>query len=117
MPTRTKTWTLYGTSMPDADFWRPSVDVYRTRNGWILKFDLAGVRLEDVTVALRGRGITVSGFRRDALIEEGASHYSMEISYNRFERTIEMPCDLANVRLTLEGRDGILLIRLIEGGE
>ena len=49
------------------------------------------------------------------LVEEGASHYSMEISYNRFERTIELPCHLKSPRIALEGRNGLLIIRLTEG--
>jgi HSP20 family protein len=96
--------------------WTPSADVYRTRDGWILKFDLAGVRLKDVTVSIRGRRVTISGFRRDWVVEEGCSYYSMEISYNQFERTIEMPSNLDNARVTLEARDGILLVRMMTEG-
>jgi len=95
--------------------WRPSADVYRFPRGWLLKFDLAGVRMEDVKVEVHGCRISVSGVRRDWLIEEGASHYSMEISYNRFERTIELPCHLKSPRVALEGRNGLLIIRLTEG--
>ena len=52
-----------------------------------MKFDLAGVRPEDVMVTVRGRRVSVSGVRRDLMVEEGCSYYSMEISYNRFERS------------------------------
>jgi HSP20 family protein len=101
------------TSVP----WAPSADVYRTQNGWLLKFDLAGVRLEDVTVSVRGRYVSVSGVRRDSVVEEGCSYYVMEISYNRFERSIEMPADLGNARVSLEARDGLLLVRVITEGK
>lgn len=98
--------------------WQPSADIYRTRNGWLLKFDLAGVRPEDVKVSVRGRRVSVSGVRRDLIVEEGCSYYSMEISYNRFERSLEMPADLENARITLEARNGLLLVRMItEGNE
>jgi HSP20 family molecular chaperone IbpA len=36
----------------------------------------------------------------------------MEIAYNRFERTIELPCDVESARWTMDYRDGILLVRL-----
>jgi HSP20 family molecular chaperone IbpA len=39
----------------------------------------------------------------------------MEISYNRFERTIHLPCDVEAARFSLEMRDGILLVRIVEG--
>jgi HSP20 family protein len=97
----------------DEPQWCPMADVYRTRAGWILKFDLAGVRPEDIRVRAEGCRITVSGTRHDSVLqEEGYSCYSMEISYNRFERTIELPCEFDNPRVNLEFHDGILLVRL-----
>jgi HSP20 family protein len=98
--------------------WEPPADVYRTRDGWLLKFDLAGVPIEDVTVRVSGRRVTVSGVRRDTNVEEGCSFYAMEISYNRFERSLEMPVSLANAGVTVEARNGLLLVRIIpEGNE
>jgi HSP20 family protein len=96
--------------------WQPSADIYRTRDGWLLKFDLAGVQIQDVTVTIRGCRVFVSGVRRDSVLEEGSSHYLMEISYNRFERSIEMPADLQNARITIAARDGLLLVRMITEG-
>jgi len=98
--------------------WQPSADVYRTRDGWVVKFDLAGVKPGDVAVTIRGRRLTISGCRRDSFVEEGSSHYSMEISYNRFERSLLMPANLENARVTVGAREGLLLVRMItEGNE
>jgi HSP20 family protein len=98
--------------------WQPSADIYRTRDGWLVKFDLAGVKPGDVTVAIRGRRLAISGFRRDSFLEEGSSHYSMEISYNRFERSLMMPANLENARVTVGAREGLLLVRIVtEGNE
>lgn len=93
-------------------FWRPAADIYRIRGGWLMKFDLAGVRPEDVTVEVKGCKVTVSGIRRDMLLEESARYYSMEIAYNRFERTVELPCDFRNPAVAMENRNGILIVRL-----
>jgi len=106
----TKLWVMRADGLAP---WRPSADIYRVRDGWLLKFDLAGVRPEDVTVAVTGRRVSVSGIRRDYVLEEGCSHYAMEISYSRFERSLDMPVDLAHARVSLEARDGLLLVRMI----
>jgi HSP20 family protein len=98
-------------------YWQPAADVYRTRTGWLVKYDLAGVRIEDIEVTVAGSQITIGGLRRDWRLEDGCSHYSMEISYNRFERTLELPCDLAGAEVQLEGREGILLLRLTCRGD
>lgn len=100
--------------------WKPSADVYRTRGGWLVKFDLAGVRPTDIQVGISGRRLIVRGQRRDWVVEEsqGCSAYSMEISYSTFERCVELPCDLDPARTITEYRDGMLLVQLaIEGGQ
>ncbi len=114
MSKRSRIWPLFLVDTPAP--WEPSADVYRTRDGWLLKFDLAGVRPQDVTVSVSGRRVTLSGVRRDSFVEEGCSYYAMEISYNRFERSIEMPVDLANARVTIDAREGLLLVRMTTEG-
>jgi HSP20 family protein len=97
--------------------WQPSADVYRTNDGWLVKFDLAGVDAADVAVTIRGRRLTISGVRRDSFFEEGWSHYSMEISYNRFERSLLMPANLENARVSIAAREGLLLVRMNTEGK
>jgi HSP20 family protein len=92
--------------------WRPLVDVYRTRTGWLLKFDLAGVRREDLCVSAQGRCLTVRGCRRDWFAEERQDYYLMEIAYSKFERSVELPCDLACAEVATDYRDGMLLVRV-----
>ncbi|MGE0128563.1 MAG: Hsp20/alpha crystallin family protein [Blastocatellales bacterium] len=97
--------------------WRPPADIYRSREGWVVKVELAGVRPEDVNVIASGSQIFISGVRRDKLVEEGCSHYSMEITYSRFERTIELPCALEQAGIQVEFHDGLLLARVITNPE
>lgn len=110
-----KFWSIYlapERRQDNQNVWKPPVDVYRKGNSWLLKFDLAGVRPEDVRVRLAGSRITVSGLRRDWVMEQGYSYHSMEISYNRFERTIELPGDLSGAEYSLEAKDGLLMVRV-----
>jgi HSP20 family protein len=92
--------------------WRPAADVYHGGSRWLFKFDLAGVRPEDVTVSVRGRWLTVRGCRRDRFVTEGCQPYQLEIAYSQFERTFEMPCDLERAQIATEYRDGMLLVRV-----
>jgi HSP20 family protein len=109
----TKNWLL----AERQSLWQPSADIYRTKDGWLVKFDLAGVAAGDVQVAIRGRRLTVSGVRRDSFYEEGSRHYSMEISYNRFERSLLMPANLEKARVSVAARDGLLLVRMVTEGK
>ena len=66
--------------------WQPQVDIYRAQEGWVVKMELAGVRPQDVSIAVCGARLRVSGVRHDRIVEVGWSHYAMEIAYNHFER-------------------------------
>jgi len=92
--------------------WSPPADVYQAPWGWLVKFDLAGVRLEDVHLSVEGRRMMLSGMRKDTVSEQGCCHYRLEIAYNRFERTLEFPCRLDGARIGTELRDGMLLVRV-----
>jgi HSP20 family molecular chaperone IbpA len=97
--------------------WQPSVDIYHGRHGWLIKCDLAGVRQSDIRTAISGRRLTISGIRRDLAVIEGHRAYSLEITYDRFERTIELPCDLERAEMDLDYRDGMLLIAIKTAGD
>jgi HSP20 family protein len=93
--------------------WEPSTDIYRTEQGWVVKFDLAGVDPTDLTVAIQGCTLIVSGTRRDRTLREGVWHFQMEITYSRFERVIELPCDLARAAVSTDYEHGLLTITFL----
>jgi len=92
--------------------WSPAVDVYQLSQGWLIKFDLAGVKPTDIEVRVGGRRLTVRGRRRDWIVQEVCTAYSMEISYDQFERILELPCSLDEADIQTEYREGMLLVRL-----
>jgi HSP20 family protein len=113
MSQRLRRWETYLDNRAGAEVrWRPAADVYQTCDSWILKFDLAGVKLDDILIEAHGSRIFLSEMRRDWVLEGVCSCYLMEISYNRFERIIELPSDLEGARLDSEIQDGILMVRI-----
>jgi HSP20 family protein len=90
--------------------WQPAADVYKTAHGWLVKFDLAGVRPEDIDLEASGCRLMLRGTRRDCTAEAGCAHYSMEISYSHFERSLDLPCRLDRATFHTRYRDGMLLV-------
>jgi HSP20 family protein len=95
--------------------WRPACDIYRTREGWVVKFDLAGVDPDEVTVTIADCQLIVRGTRRDRTLREGVSHYQMEITYSRFERVLSLPCDLSHCATKTDYQNGLLTVTFLTG--
>ncbi|MDZ7637638.1 MAG: Hsp20/alpha crystallin family protein [Bryobacterales bacterium] len=91
---------------------RPPTDVYSTRKGWLIKMELAGVRLDDVAIDVRGNLLEIHGSRRDTTCDEITGHHNMEIAYQRFSRTVELPEHVHAARISVEFKDGMLLVRV-----
>lgn len=102
---------------PSGRLWNPAADVYRTRDGWLVKVDLAGVRSDDVEITLDGPLLRISGLRRDSFCGEGVSHYQLEITYSRFEKIIQFPCSIESAAVERDYRDGLLVLHLRENEE
>jgi HSP20 family protein len=92
--------------------WQPAVDIYRCPTGWKIKFDLAGVKPEDVEVLIADDKLIVRGVRRDTVITEGWSYHQLEITYSRFERVLKIPCELSSAEIQCESRDGWFILLL-----
>jgi HSP20 family protein len=92
--------------------WQPSADIYQTRQGWLVKFDLAGVKPADVQLSVKDSHLILRGLRRDWCVEEGCSCYHMEIAYSHFERSLTLPCELGKAHITAEHREGMLLVHI-----
>ena len=90
--------------------WYPAADVYSTPDGWLVKVELAGVSAEDVEIDIQGRSLYIAGCRRDKSCAVGTSYHQMEITYSRFEKTIQFPTKIEGATVAHDYRDGFLII-------
>ena len=97
---------------PSGRLWNPAADVYRTREGWTVKLDLAGVRVDELEIEIHDSTLRVRGSRRDTFYQEGFTYHQMEITYSRFEKAIQFPCSLQGASMGHDYRDGLLIINL-----
>lgn len=97
---------------PSGRLWNPPADVYRSNDGWIVKVDLAGVCSDDLELELDQSYLRIRGCRRDTLIKEGFSYQQMEITYSRFEKTIQFPCSIDSASIKHDYHDGFLIVKL-----
>ncbi len=101
-----------GRVRPSGRLWNPSADVYKTGEGWFVKVDLAGICSDDLQISVSESRLHIRGCRRDTFYREGIVYHQMEITYSRFEKTIQFPCPIESAAIERDYRDGFLLITL-----
>jgi len=107
-----KTFSLKIT--PGGDLWigtQPR-NVPNGSEGWIVKVDLAGICSDDLEIQIDESSLRIRGCRRDTFFKEGFSYQQMEITYSRFEKTIQFPCSIEEASLAHDYRDGFLIVTL-----
>lgn len=92
--------------------WQPATDVFCAGRQWLVRMELAGVSPTEIQLLAQRDVLTVSGRRRDMLLQSGYTCYSLEISYSGFERKIALPGLIDTASIRTEYRDGILRIYL-----
>lgn len=97
---------------PSGRLWNPSADVYQSSEGWIVKVDLAGICSDDLEIEIRDSLMTLRGCRRDTHYREGFTYHQMEITYSRFEKTIQFPAPIEGASIARDYSDGFLIIHL-----
>lgn len=96
--------------VPSGRLWNPAADVYKSANGWIVKVDLAGVCSDELEIDLRDSLLTIRGCRRDTHIHAGCVYQQMEITYSRFEKSIQFPAPIEGASIRRDYKDGFLII-------
>ncbi len=97
---------------PSGRLWNPSADVYRSSDGWIVKWIWRVFVQTILRFEINGNRLHVRGCRKDTFYREGFIYHQMEITYSQFEKTIEFPAPLEGASLVRDYRDGFLIIIL-----
>lgn len=90
--------------------WCPPVDIYETENDIILKAELPGVGINNVSVEVDGNVITLKGERRfDKNLSE-ENYHRMERFYGTFQRVFSLPNTVNKAGIKANFKDGVLEI-------
>jgi HSP20 family protein len=82
----------------------PAFDVKETKESFIFKADVAGVKEQDLEVTATGNRLTISGKRETEKEEKDDTYYACERSYGTFSRSFTLPeqADTAHVKAELK---------------
>jgi HSP20 family protein len=95
----------------------PRFDVKETKDAYVFKADLPGVREEDVEVSMSGNRLTVTGKRESESREGDETYYTSERSYGAFSRSFTLPDGVDGEKIRAEMKDGVLAVTVPKKAE
>jgi HSP20 family protein len=96
---------------PSAGGSYPPLNVFRKGEDFALVAEVPGISRSDLEIQIKGRTVRLSG-TKSVKYPEKASVHRRERLQGRFDRSITLPIEVDQDRVTAECRDGILAITL-----
>ena len=90
--------------------WSPPTDVYETEDRFMVRVEVAGLKDDDIEVAIENNILMISGHRSD--LNERRAFYQMEIRFGKFEIAVEIPVAVEIEQSVAEYKDGLLIVQL-----
>lgn len=89
-----------------------TIDVYQTDDAVVIKSTIAGVKPEDLDVAINNDMVTIKGERKNEESVPDGNYYYQECYWGPFSRSILLPVDIISDKAEASLKNGILSIRL-----
>jgi len=95
----------------EREYIRPVVDIYQTRDGYVLEAELPGVSKDGLSINLEGNLLTVEGRRSAPALAESEFFYR-ESSAADFRRVFELDPAIDAAKVSARMEQGILTLTL-----
>jgi HSP20 family protein len=95
----------------------PALDIFEDKDSFVVKAELPGMKKEDINVSLHDGSLSISGERKNETKSEGTEVYRAERFFGRFQRTVNLPSQVAADKISAEYKNGILTVTLPKAEE
>jgi len=99
-------------TQPSVSKWYPAVDVLESKDSYLIRAELAGMKREDIKVEIKDGTLVLSGERKSEKPEEGVEYRHVERVAAKFWRSFALPETARQDGIEATYKDGILEIRV-----
>ncbi len=92
--------------------WIPLIDLEETKDDFVVRAEIPGMKKEDVKISLTGDKLRISGERTREKEEKGKTFHRMERAYGRFERILTIPAEIDASKVKASYKEGLLEVKL-----
>jgi HSP20 family protein len=87
-------------------------DVKETKNAYVLRADVPGIKEDGVDISLNGNILTIGGKRDEERREEGEQYFAVERSHGSFTRSFSLPDNVDVEGISADLKQGVLTVQI-----
>jgi HSP20 family protein len=106
-----------GVPSATAGVWLPPVDILESKDAYLIRAELPGMKKEDVTLEVNDGTLTLSGERKAESLSNGVEVHRTERVNGKFSRSFYLPQTVKQDGIKATYRDGILEIHVPKAEE
>jgi HSP20 family protein len=104
-------------TQPSVSKWYPAVDVLESKDSYLIRAELPGMKREDIKVEVKDGTLVLSGERKSEKPAEGVEYRHVERVAAKFWRSFSLPETTKQDGIEATFKDGILEIRVPKAEE
>jgi HSP20 family protein len=104
-------------AQPNASKWNPAVDVLESKDSYLIRAELPGMKKEDIKVEVKDGTLTLSGETKSEKPAEGVEYRHVERVDAKFWRSFSLPETVKQDGIEATYQDGVLEIRVPKAEE
>ena len=104
-------------AQPSISKWYPAVDVLESKESYLIRAELPGMKREDINVEVKDGTLLLSGERKSEKPAEGVEYRHAERVAAKFWRSFSLPETVKQDAIEATYKDGILEIRVPKAEE
>lgn len=99
-------------AQPSVSMWHPAVDVLESKDSYLIRAELPGMKKEDIKVEVKDGTLVLSGERKSEKPAEGVEYRHVERVAAKFWRSFSLPENAKSDGIDASYKDGIIEIRV-----
>ena len=89
-----------------------AVDVFQTEDDLVIQATIAGIKGDNLDIAIEGDKVTIRGKRERPTKDEKINYFYQECYWGPFSREIILPVEIDPTRAVALFKEGVLVIRM-----
>lgn len=90
----------------------PVVDFSETKDSYVIKAELPGMKKDEVKVTLNNNVVTITGEKKSEYEKKEGDYHRIERSFGMFERSVSIPGAIKSDAIDAKYTDGLLTLTL-----